>query len=125
MLFGITSEDVKSRKLVNPGWYRGRVEKIEERPGKKDGAKVAWVFILGLNGDAEGVIFQRAFSEKAPAMAIPYIEAVLGRAIDEDGGSFDLNATIGEELNFYVKNKEWDGAMRNDVADFRAISKNA
>jgi hypothetical protein len=39
----------------------------------------------------------------------------------KEDDEFDPNSAIGKKLMVYVKNREYEGKLQNDVADFRPI----
>ena len=68
-----------------------------------------------------GVPVRRYFSEKAPGMAKNYISAC-GVVIPEEGGEFDLEPSVGRQMEAYIGQRLDDnGRMQNDVIDFRPM----
>jgi hypothetical protein len=122
----ITAEDLKRGLIVDPNWYPVVVKSVEVKPSKGDGS-TNWNYKLEiLSGkskdgkDYAGAMVYRLFNEKAMGFAIPFVEAC-GQKVGAEGAEIDPNFPIGKKLMVYVKNREYEGRMQNEVADFRPI----
>lgn len=118
--FKITQDDLNRSKVVEPGWYPVEVKDYTESVAKTDGSTNATIEMGILEGPFKGAVLYRLFNEKAPGFIIPFLRA-LGVDVPEDGGEFDLSATVGRRLRVYVKNEEWQGQIKNRVEDFRPL----
>jgi len=121
----ITADDLRRGTILDPNWYAAIVKSLEVKPSKGDGS-TNWNYKLeilaGKNKDGKelaGVVVYRLFNEKAMGFAVPFLEAV-GFKIVEDG-EIDPNYPIGKKLMIYIKNREYEGRLQNEVADFRPI----
>jgi len=122
----ITAADLKRGIICDPNWYPVVVKSVEVKPSKGDGS-TNWNYKLeilaGKNKDGKelaGVIVYRLFNEKAMGFAVPFVEAC-GQKVEKEGAEIDPNFPIGKKLMVYVKNREYEGRMQNEVADFRPI----
>ena len=122
----ITPQDLKARLVLDANWYPVHIDTVVEELNKKGDANNVVVDMTVLtSGNAEKDKFsdctlRRYFSEKAPGMAINFIVAC-GGSIDEDaGGEFELESAAGKSIEAYVKPRQYEGRMVNDVVDFRA-----
>jgi hypothetical protein len=124
--FTVSREDILRSKVLDPGWYKARVTKVTQETAKSDGESTnTWVDFVVLAGPAQkdgsspkDVPVRRCFSEKAPGFIVPYLTAC-GASIKAEGGQYDIEKSIGKEMNIYVANRMWEGNLQNDVKDFR------
>jgi hypothetical protein len=122
----ITADDLKRGVVMDHNWYPAVVKSVEVKPSKGDGS-TNWNYkieiLQGKNKDGkelQGVIVYRLFNEKAMGFAVPFVEAC-GQKITPDGAEIDPNYPVGKKLMIYVKNREYEGRLQNEVADFRPI----
>lgn len=122
--FPITKTDILRGKAVKPGVYTLLIKSVKEGPGKSDPTSqvvtVSMVIESGPSGDAtfNGVPIDTWFSEKAPGMAIPFVEAVTNKKIPEDGANPDLEQTVGRKVKAYIKNEKFNGRDTNKIEGF-------
>ena len=121
----ISADDLKRGTIVDPNWYPAVVKTLEVKPAKGDGS-TNWNYKLeilqGKNKDGKelsGVVVYRLFNEKAMGFVAPFFEAV-GHKVSPDS-DLDPNYPIGKKLMIYIKNREYEGRLQNEVADFRPI----
>ena len=118
----ITPEDLKKGTLVDPGWYPAKIKNVEEKPAQSDGSQNFNLEFL-IEGDSKfvGVPVYRTFNEKGAGFAKNFALAC-GAVIDEKKGyEVDFSKTIGMKIGIYVKNRLYEGQMKNEVADFRKL----
>ena len=122
----ITADDLKRGIICDPNWYPVVVKSVEVKPSKGDGS-TNWNYKLeilaGKNKDGKdlaGVMVYRLFNEKAMGFAVPFVEAC-GQKVGKEGADIDPNFPVNKKLMVYVKNREYEGRMQNEVADFRPI----
>jgi hypothetical protein len=122
----ITADDLKRGVIVDPNWYPVVVKTLEIKPSKGDGS-TNWNYkmeiLQGKNKDGkelQGVVVYRLFNEKAMGFAVPFVEAC-GQKVNAEGAEIDPNFPIGKKLMVYIKNREYEGRLQNEVADFRPI----
>jgi hypothetical protein len=121
MKLRISREDLLKSKIVEPGWYPSEVIKVDEATSKA-GDSMNWnVTVRLLAPDAfAGVTIIRTFNEKAPGFAVNFLKAC-GANIGEDGGEFDMSASMGRKLMSYIKTDIYNGQQKNKAEDFRPI----
>lgn len=123
--FSITKDDLLRSKLVTPGWYTLRIKNITQGPGKKDENAMTTRFdfeiVDGALKEFIGVPISHWLSEKAPGMAIPLLQALSGKKMDENGMDLDLEKAIGKNVKGYVKNEPYMNRMTNKISDFASI----
>ena len=125
MKMRFSADDLKRGVVMDPNWYPAVVKTLEIKPAKSDGS-TNWNYkfeILSGKGkdgkDYTGTNVYRLFNEKAMGFARPFVES-LGIQLKEDD-EFDPNSAIGKKMMIYVKNREYEGKLQNEVADFRPI----
>jgi len=125
MKMRFTAEDLSRGTIADPNWYPAVVKSLEIKPSKGD-QSTNWNYKLeilaGKNKDGKdlaGTKVFRLFNEKAMGFAIPFFTAI-GINI-QDGTEVDPNVAIGKKLLIYIKNREYEGKLQNEVADFRPI----
>ena len=118
----ISREDLLRGKTVAPGWYKMRIKSVEDSEASTDQSTNTTVSLVIIqDGPFKDVPLRRVFNEKAPGFAIPLVQAITGKRMDEKGGTFDLSNAIGREVFGYVKNSTYQGRMKNDVEDFLPV----
>ncbi len=122
----ITPQDLKARLVLDANWYPVHIDTVVEELNKKGDANNVIIDMTVLtSGDADKDKFsdctlRRYFSEKAPGMAINFIVACGGSINEDEGGEFELESAAGKQIEAYVKPRQYEGRMVNDVVDFRA-----
>ena len=125
----VTETDMLRGRVLVPGWYKARIEKVSQEVAKSDGESMnTWVDMTVVAGPQqkdgatpEKTPLRRCFSEKAPSFAIPFLKALSKGNLPPAGGAFDVEKAVGREVMVYVKNREYEGNLQNDPADFRAV----
>lgn len=114
--------DLLRGKVVDPAWYRMRIESVGEAPAKQSekgpstNYPVEGTIICNAdNGDTTfaGVPVDWNFNSKAISFAVGFLQA-FGVEI-KAGTRFDLNAASGKELEVFVENDTYQGRMVNRV----------
>lgn len=122
----INAQDLKRAVVLDQGWYNVEVTSVEEKESKAGDSMNIIVEMVGLSSTdsdknkAAGVPLRRYFSEKAPGMAASFIKACIGN-LPEEGGDFELSGAVGKKLQAFVKPRQFEGRMSNDVVDFKSI----
>lgn len=119
----ITQDDINRSKILEPGWYQTEITACEDTLAKSDKSTNTTLSFKVLSGAFKGAIVYRLFNEKAPGFAIPLLKALgveIGE-VGESGREFDLDATVGRRIEVYVKNREYEGQIRNEVVDYRPL----
>lgn len=121
--FQFSQGDLDRTKPMVPGWYPAKVSKIEKKPAK-DGSMNANVHFAFTGSDATGRTRFKSFNEKdnAKVFAIPFFKACNNGKDLAPGQSYNIFATEGKELEVYVKNREYEGRIIDEITDFRPLS---
>ena len=125
--FPVSKEDILRGKAVKPGVYTLLVKDIKEGPGKSDPSSnvvtISMIIESGPNGDGSfnGVPVSHWLSEKAPGMAIPFIEAVTGKKVPEEGVNPDLEQCKGRKVKAFIKNEMYQGRPSNKIDGFMPV----
>lgn len=125
--FPVSKEDILRGKAVKPGVYTLLIKDIKEGPGKSDPSSnvvtISMVIESGPNGDNSfnNVPVSHWLSEKAPGMAIPFIEAVTGQKIPETGANPDLEQCKGRKVKAFIKNEMYQGRPSNKIDGFMPV----
>lgn len=118
MKFRVSQKDINRNRLVEPNlWYEAEVMEVYEEQSKSGDSYNTKADLQIVGGEYEGVVITRVFSEKAPGFVIPYLEA-FGIKVEPDT-DYDLEATKGRRLGIFVKHREYQGKMYNDVDGYR------
>lgn len=116
----VNLDEVPEQRLVDPGWYRVRVEKAEPRQNRDgNGQHIAWELRI-VEGEFEGqpLFFNTGLSDKG----LPILKRFLKAAgFQWDPKGFDTADVLGAELEVRVEHREYEGEPRNDVRGFRSI----
>lgn len=116
-----SQRDILRGKVVDPAWYRVRVENVGEVPTKTEKGPSTNYPVEGTilynadNGDKtfEGVPLDWIFNSKAIGFAVGFL-AAFGVEV-KPGMRFDLKAATGKELDIFVENGEYQGRINNKV----------
>jgi hypothetical protein len=112
----IGDKDIKRSTIIPAGtWVRAKLTDFEQAAASTDGSALYKYEATILKGEYEGVPVNFNFSEKAPGFAIPFLKA-LGAEIK--AGAFDMAKPKGMDIDLFIKNKMYEGRMRNEVADY-------
>jgi hypothetical protein len=119
MRMHITPSDVKRSKIIKPGWYHFKINKVVDEPSKAGDSVNTVVDVEGLEGDAAGVPIKIWFSEKAPSFAIPFIKANGGSVSEETGSDYDMATAQGNVVRCKVETQPGlNGRPQNMIADW-------
>jgi len=111
--------DLLRGKVVEPAWYRVRIEAVGEALSKDGGSTnypvEGTILFNGDNGSTEfqGVPLDWNFNSKAIGFAVGFLSA-FGVEV-KAGQRFELNNAAGKELDVYVENDTYQGRMVNRV----------
>jgi len=119
-IISFTERDLLRDKVVEPAWYRLRIESIGEKPSK-DGGSInypvdATVVKNSDNGSTEfsGVPIEWNFNSKAIGFAKGFLASF---GVDlAPGERYDLSSAAGKELDVYVDTKNYDNRLLNNVS---------
>lgn len=120
-----TPEDILSGKLVDPDWYIIKIKSVSEAPSAKGDSTNNLMkanIVSSMNGDTKfaGVPLTWNFNTKAPGFVMGFLEA-MGAEI-ASGKRYELEDTVGMQVGAFVKQKEYEGRVRNDVpGQFRSV----
>lgn len=114
-----TPTDLLRGTIVEPAWYRVKIQSITEKPSK-DGGSMNYPVegIIQYNADNGDMAFAGTpitwnFNSKAMGFTRGFIEA-LGIAVEPDT-RYDLTKAEGEEIDVFIENGEYQGRMVNRV----------
>ena len=115
-------QDILRSKLITPGWYRIRIDSVSESLSK-DGNSTNWplegtVLFNADNGDKEFAGCPAPYwnfnsQPRARGFMIGFF-ASLGVEVKEDS-RFELNNTIGKELDVFIENEMYEGRLLNRI----------
>ena len=123
--------DILRSKIVTPAWYRVRIENVGEKPSN-DGQSINWpiegtIICNADNGSKEfsGVPTPEnwMFNSKAKGFATGFLES-FGADI-KAGSRFELNNTIGKELDVFIENGTYNGRVQNQINHKYRVAKSA
>lgn len=117
-----SNRDLMRGKIVQPAWYRCRIDSVGEAPAKASdkGPSTnypveATILFNGDNGDTQftGVPVDWNFNSKAIGFAVGFVQS-FGVEVKADS-RFDLKAAEGKEIDVYVENDTYQGRIVNRV----------
>lgn len=122
--FAISKEDILRGRQGKPGWYTLTIVSVTEGPGKNDPQSntvtIKMVIKAGPDLTIIGAPVNHYLSEKAPGLAVPFLEAVTGKAIPEGGATPDVEKSVGRDVK---ANMEWDLKYKTwKCVDFQPVS---
>lgn len=120
----LTAEDVGRTVLLEKDWYNFLVKEVAYVPSKSNSENMNYrIDWIGLDEKNKDVPLTRFFpdTEKARFFIIPFLKAA-GFKIGKTGATgVDPMKTKGVKMQVYVKQKEYEGRLQNEAADFREI----
>ena len=117
-----TKRDLLRGTVVEPAWYRMRIETVGEAPAKvsEKGPSTNYpvegtILFNGDNGDTKytGVPISWNFNSKAIGNAVGFLQS-FGVEVS-DGKRFDLKSAEGRDLDVYVENGTYNNRIINRV----------
>ena len=115
-MLNISDKDIKRSTIIPAGtWVRAKVTEYEQAAANTDGSALYKYEATITGGEYDGVPVNFNFSEKAPGFAIPFLKAM---GADIKAGAYDMSKPKGMDVDLFIKNKLWEGRMRNEVADY-------
>ena len=129
MTFGITKDDLLRGKILKPGLYTLLIKNISQGPGKNDPQSTTTTIEFTTEDGPDlqaqngvGVPIAYWLSEKAPGLAIGFLEAVIGKKIPDNGIQVpDLATCIGKKVKAYIKNEMYQNRPTNKIDGFIAL----
>lgn len=123
----ITPNDVKSQKVVRPGWYPVIIDEIKQELAADKASMNIRVDVTAQEGDAKDVPVVTWFSEKFAQGAIPFVKATGGKCTEEDGvdPDYDFEAQKGKKVNAHIvtnKGKSGLEKARNMIDDWAPLT---
>jgi len=105
--FPISREDMLRSTAGAPGWYLLNVIDVTFGPGKNDPSSNTVTISMRVKDGPDkkiiGAPVNHYLSEKAPGMAVPFIEAVTGKKLPETGATPDVEQARGRDVKAYLK----------------------
>ncbi len=121
-LIQISASDLKRGIIVEPAWYRVKVDEVLQKTSAK-GTSQNYMMkgTIIRNADTGDTKFAGVptpegwlFNEKAISFAIPFLKAC-GANISDEGGRFELEDSIGKEIDIFIANGTWEGRTVNKI----------
>ncbi len=120
MFIEFSEKDILRSKLVQPGFYRVKIDDVKESPSK-DGNSTNWILdgTILFNADNGDKTFAGVpspywnFNSKAPGFFIGMLNAI--GVEPAPGQRYDPKSLRGKELDVLITNELYDGRMVNRV----------
>ena len=117
----INLDEVPDQELLDPGWYRVRVEGAEVRKNRNnDGQHISWRLRV-VEGQYENrVLFlNTGLSGGGERILKRFLKAA---GFDWSPEGFATEDVLGSELEVRVEHRQAeDGSLRNDIRGFRSL----
>lgn len=114
-----SEREILRGKIVEPAWYRMRIEGVGEAPSKDGGSTnypvEGTVLFNGDTGDTtyQGVPIDWNFNSKFMRALAEFLGCF---GVDVKAGKrFELSNAAGKEIDVFVENDTWQGRMVNRV----------
>lgn len=117
-----TNRDLLRSTIVEPAWYRVRIETVGEAPAKQSekGPSTNYpiegtVLFNGDNGDTKyaGVPIDWNFNSKAMGFAVGFLKAF---GVEPQAGvKIELKSAEGRELDVFIENDTWQNRPKNQI----------
>lgn len=123
-MINITEKDVKRGVIVEPAWYRVRIDSVGEKTSKSGTSQNYPIEgTILFNGDSGNTKYAGTptpngwlFNDGAIGFAVGFLVAC---GADEEkiknGGRFNLEDAVGKEIDVWIENGTWDGRTVNKV----------
>jgi hypothetical protein len=121
-MISYSQRDLMRGKVVQPAWYRVKVESVGEAPAKasEKGPSTNYpvegtILFNGDNGNTDfaGVPIDWLFNSKAIGFSVGFLEA-FGVEV-KAGTRFNLKSAEGRELDVFIENDTYQGRVVNRV----------
>jgi len=121
MIITFSEKDILSSKIVTPSWYRVIIEEVEDKMSKDNTSTNSWLKgkIL-FNADDGSTEFANVptpflwmFNSKG-AWAVVGLLKTMGFTV-EAGKRADLSALVGKQVDAFIGNELYNGAMQNKM----------
>lgn len=118
-----SKKDIKRGIIVDPAWYRCVIDETGEKLTKAGDSTnylmSATVMRNADNGEEKfaGVPLDWNFNTKGLGFMVKFVEA-LGEEVTEES-RFELNESVGRELDIYIKTGMWEGRPKNEPDQYR------
>lgn len=127
MIIEFTREDLLRSKIVNPAWYRVRIDSVETALSKNgDSTNIILKGVILFDADTGSTEFADVptpywnFNTKAKGFMVGFFNA-LGVEINE-GSRVDFDAVVGKEVEVFIENDLFEGKVVNRINHkYRAI----
>jgi hypothetical protein len=122
-IINITERDMLRGTIIEPAWYRVRVDSVGEKTAKSGTSQnyplEGTILFNGDTGDTRyaGVPTPSTwlFNEGAMGFASDFIAAITGQPLGKKGGRFELADAVGKELDVFIENGTWEGRTNNKI----------
>jgi len=118
-IISFSDRDLLRGKVVEPAWYVVTINAIGEAPSKAGDSTnypVEGVIVRNADNGSEdfaGVPLDWMFNSKAIGFAVGYLSAF---GVDvKSGARFELNNSVGKQLEVFVENDTYMGQIKNRV----------
>jgi len=112
-----TKKDILRGTLVEPAWYRMKIEGLEKKiSAKGDSTNYNYECSIIKNADNGDTKFQEVpltinFNSKAIGFMKDFFTSLGGEVVP--GSRFDEAAAVGKEIEAYIINEEYEGRQVN------------
>jgi len=117
-MLSFSERDLKRGTVVEPAWYRVRIEDVGEKLAKNgQSTNYEMDATIIMNADNGSTTFKDVpvswmFNSKAPGFAKGFFQA-FGVELKADT-RYDLKASIGREVEMFIGNKLYEGRTVNE-----------
>jgi len=117
----ITERDILRGKIVEPAWYRVKIDEVGERTTKSGDSQFYPVEgTILFNADTGDETYKNVpspagwgFSEKAMGFVIGFLQACGAEIVP--GKRYDLSQAAGKEIDVYIENGIYEGRTVNRI----------
>lgn len=117
-IMDVTEDDILATRLVDPGWYKWRVEKLKIKTAKSLKTTNHFYTVRGLTEDAKGAVVLMNLNSALKGRILSFMKACSGGEIKP--GKLNLNAPVEKKSVFWgkLRHRDFDGEEQNDIYSF-------
>jgi len=116
-----SEQDLLERNQLPAGWYKMKVESVDEGLGKKDPTSIVWEIKFIITDEKQtNTPIRHWLSEKARGRVVDFVRCFTGGEVEKEK-KYELSETIGREILGYTLYDPNQGF--NVIKDFKPIGR--
>ena len=115
-----SNEDILRSKIVDPAWYRVRIDSVDEgmsKAGDSTNYRISGTILRNADDGSDKFSNVPAplwiFNSKAKGFMVGFFESLGGEVAP--GARFDFANAVGKEIDVFIENEMYEGRMVNRI----------